>query len=215
MELGGFVSFREYFKNSGVADEDGEIRESVIHKIKHLYLITEPNKIVQEFKKIFDINDNITYEKIEIGGNCNKYTGHIKYSSNNSLLHELIHYLQVRTKKFPDYKEAEFSDCGILNYMLQPMELNNWAISLADEAFDFSSFDSFMSIGKETKDFEKADRIERLKHIIYLLNSDIECNYKTSRLKQKLIKLSRQYYFIVKSLKQDIKEYLVDERHII
>ena len=172
MELGGFVSFREYFKNSGVNDESREIRESVIHKIKHLYLITDADKMVREFRKIFDISDAITYEKIEIGGNCNRYTGHIKYSSMNSLLHELIHYLQVRTKKFPDYTEPKFNDCGILNYMLQPMELNNWAISLADETFSYSSFDSFMKIGKETDDFAKADRTERLRHIVYLLNSE-------------------------------------------
>ena len=38
---------------------------------------------------------------------------------------------------------------------------------------------------------------------------------KKNKKDDELIKLSREYYFIVKSLKQDINEYLVDETHIL
>ena len=138
------INFKDFFKEF---KEDKYINESVINKISKLYFIKNPEFLVQEFKKIFNIDDNIKLEKIEMGGKYYPDVNIIEYSSNNSLIHELIHYLQAKAGiNFERYKIPQFDDIGLLKYILQPMELNNWAISLADEALKFNKFDDLLEL---------------------------------------------------------------------
>jgi hypothetical protein len=181
------IDFRNFFES--------ELSESVINKIKNLYYIKDPNKIVDEFKKIFDIADNIKISKINIGCATNPKTKEIKYSTLNSLIHELIHYLQLKAGVAEDiYKFPDFTDCAILKYILQPLELNTWAISLAAELL------------RKDISFQTAGRNKRLKHCIYLLTHNMNCGVQ-KKYKDKLLKLSKQYMLIVKSLSKDINEH--------
>ena len=206
------INFRDYFNKICEEKELQNINESVINKIKHLFLLKSPDRVVDEFKKIFNINDDIKISKVDIGGSFNPYTKNITYSTNNSLIHELIHYLQNRNKDTTkDYTVPEFTDEGILKYILQPLELNNWALSLADDAFQYGGLNNFLKIGKPSKDFKSAGRDERIKHIIYLLTGDIIYDRHTKKYKQKFLKLLKEYYFTIKSLKQDINEYKIKE----
>ena len=206
------ISFRDYFNKICEEKELQNINESVINKIKHLFLLKSPDSIVAEFKKIFNINDDIKINKVDIGGSFNPYTKNITYSTNNSLIHELIHYLQNRNKdNTKDYTVPEFTDEGILKYILQPLELNNWALSLADDAFQYGGLNNFLKIGKLSKDFKSAGRDERIKHIMCLLTGDISYDKHTKKYKQKFFKLLKEYYFTIKSLKQDINEYRIKE----
>ena len=41
---GGFINFKEYFKQCGVNEENKEIQESVINKIKHLFYMKKIKK---------------------------------------------------------------------------------------------------------------------------------------------------------------------------
>lgn len=196
------IDFNEFF--------DSELSESVINKIKNLYYIKDPNKIVDEFKKIFDIVDNIKISKINIGGSTNSKTKEIKYSTLNSLIHELVHYLQISAGVTEDiYKFPDFTNCGILRYILQPLELNNWAISLAAESLQYNSFEDFLKTAEllpKDISFQTADRNKRLKHCIYLLTNNMNCGVQ-KKYKDKLLKLSKQYMLIVKSLSKDINEH--------
>ena len=141
------ISFRDYFNKIQEEKELQNINESVINKIKHLFLLKSPDKIVDEFRRIFDINDDIKISKVDMGGSFNPYTKNITYSTNNSLIHELIHYLQNRNKDTTkDYTVPEFTDEGILKYILQPLELNNWALSFADDAFQYGGLNNFLKI---------------------------------------------------------------------
>lgn len=206
------ISFRDYFNKICEEKELQNINESVINKIKHLFLLKSPDKIVDEFRRIFDINDDIKISKVDMGGSFNPHTKNITYSTNNSLIHELIHYLQNRNKDTTkDYTVPEFTDEGILKYILQPLELNNWALSLADDAFLYGGLSSFLKIGKQSNDFKSAGRDERIKHIIYLLLGDIIYDRHTKKHKQKFLKLLKEYYFTIKSLKQDINEFEIKE----
>lgn len=132
----------------------------------------------------------------------------IEYSSNNSLIHELIHYLQAKAGiNFERYKIPQFDDIGLLKYILQPMELNNWAISLADEALKFKKFNDFLNIAERTDDFKNSSRNKRTKHIIWLLQSDIIYDKRTKQYKDKLLKLTKQYFLTIKTLSQNIEEF--------
>lgn len=202
------IGFRDYFNKICEEKELQNINESVINKIKHLFLLKSPDKIVDEFRRVFDINDDIKISKVDMGGSFNPHTKNITYSTNNSLIHELIHYLQNRNKDTTkDYTVPEFTDEGILKYILQPLELNNWALSFADDAFQYGGLSNFLKIGKQSNDFKSAGRDERIKHIIYLLLSDIIYDRHTKKHKQKFLKLLKEYYFTIKSLKQDISEF--------
>lgn len=213
---GGLINFTEYFKQICIEEENKQIRESVINKIKHLFYIDKPEKVVQEFKKIFNITDDIEISKVSIGGNYNPYTKKITYSTINSLIHELIHYLQNRYRiQIDKYKFVEFTDEGILLYMLQPLELNNIALSFADDAIKFGSLDGFLKSGNKCEDFSTANRDEKLKHLIYLINSDISYSKHTKDHKSKLIKLIKEYYYIIKSLEKDIEQYLEEGKSFI
>ncbi len=206
------ISFRDYFNKICEEKELQNINESVINKIKHLFLLKSPDRVVDEFKKIFNINDDIKISKVDIGGSFNPYTKNITYSTNNSLIHELIHHLQNRNKDTTkDYIVPEFTDEGILKYILQPLELNNWALSFADDAFQYGGLNNFLKIGKLSNDFKSAGRDERIKHIIYLLSEDIIYDRHTKKHKQKFLKLLKEYYFTIKSLKQDINEFEIKE----
>lgn len=199
------IDFRNFF--------DSELSESVINKIKNLYYIKDPNKIVGEFKKIFSITDDIKISKINIGGATNPKTKEIKYSTLNSLIHELVHYLQLRAGVTEDiYKFPDFTDCGILKYILQPLELNNWAISLSAESLQYNSFEEFLKPAEllpKGISFQTADRNKRLKHCIYLLTNNMNCGIQ-KKYKDKILKLSKQYMLIVKSLNKDITEHYTE-----
>jgi hypothetical protein len=207
------ISFHSFFK-----DETSQLNESVIHKIKKIFLAKDADYLVKQFKEIFNIQEEIIYNKVSIGGGTNITTGHIKYSSLGTLIHELIHYLQFKsgcTEK--NYIVPIHTDCGILEYILQPRELNNWAISLACEALQYNSFEEFLKNSKElpkSKTFEDANKAERMKHCIYLLQSDIRCGKHTPvkyEFKEKLFKLSKQYMLAIKSLEKDISECYIEE----
>ena len=109
------------------------------------------------------------------------------------------------------------TDCGILEYILQPKELNNWAISLACESLQCISFEEFLKSSKElpkSKTFEDANKAERMNHCMYLLQSDIKCGSHSSvknTFKEKLFKLSKQYMLVIKSLEKDISECYIEE----
>ena len=207
------ITFNNFFN-----DETSELNESVIHKIKKIFLAKDADYLVKQFKEIFNIPEEISYAKVSIGGGTNITTGHIKYSSLGTLVQELIHYLQFKagcTEK--NYIVPIHTDCGILEYILQPRELNNWAISLACESLQYNSFEEFLKISKElpeSKPFEDANKYERLQHCLYLLQSDIKCGSQSSvkkAFKEKLFKLSKQYMLVIKSLKKDISECYIEE----
>ena len=99
--------------------------------------------------------------------------------------------------------------------MLQPLELNNIALSFADDAIQFGSLDGFMRSGKKSKDFNTANRDEKLKHLIFLLHSDVSYSNHTKDHKKKLLKLIKEYYYIIKSLQNDVEKYLVEGKIII
>lgn len=208
------ISFHNFFIES---DETNQLNESVINKIKKIFLARNADYLVKQFKEIFNITDEITYTKVTIGGGTNTQTKHIKYSSLGTLIHELIHYLQISAGcNEKDYIIANHTECGILNYILQPRELNNWAISLATEALQYGSFDEYLKTAKELtgKSFENANKKERMCHCLYLLQTDIKCG-KDSNVKQvfkdKLFKLAKQYMLVIKSLEKDITEHYVKE----
>lgn len=207
------ITFNNFFN-----DETSELNESVIHKIKKIFLAKDADYLVKQFKEIFNIPEEISYTKVIIGGGTNIKTGHIKYSSLGTLIHELIYYLQFKavcTEK--NYVFPIFTDCGILEYILQPRELNNWVISLACESLQYNSFEEFLKISKElpeSKPFEDANKYERLQHCMYLLQSDIKCGSHSSvkkSFKEKLFKLSKQYMLVIKSLEKDISECYIEE----
>ena len=207
------ITFSNFFN-----DETSQLNESVIHKIKKIFLAKDADYLVKQFKEIFNIPEEITYTKVNIGGGTNITTGHIKYSSLGTLIHELIHYLQFKsgcTEK--NYVVPNYTDCGILEYILQPRELNNWAISLACESLQYNSFEEFLKSSKElpkSKTFEYANKAERMNHCMYLLQSDIKCGKHSSvktAFKEKLFKLSKQYMLVIKSLEKDISECYIEE----
>ena len=207
------ITFNNFFK-----DETSQLNESVIHKIKKIFLAKDADYLVKQFKEIFNIDDELVYAKVSIGGGTNIKTGHIKYSSLGTLIHELIHYLQFKagcTEK--NYIVPIHTDCGILEYILQPRELNNWAISLACESLQYNSFEEFLKNSKElpkSKTFEDANKAERMNHCMYLLQSDIKCGKHSSvkpAFKEKLFKLSKQYMLVIKSLEKDISECYIEE----
>lgn len=204
-----FISFQKFFIEE---DETILIKESVITKIKKLYTLNDAEKLVNEFKKIFEINDNIKIQKVDIGGSFDPETFEITYSSMNSLIHELVHYLQKYKNHSGKYTFIEYNDddCKLLRYLIQPLELNNWAVSLAADAEEYSSFDAFLKIAEKSDNFWKAKSKERLKHILYLLTNNMNCEVQ-KKYKERLLSKAKQYYLVVKSLKKDIKEHYVDK----
>ncbi len=205
------ISFHNFF------NETAQLNESVIHKIKKIFLARDADYLVKQFKEIFNIDNNIIYSKVHIGGSCNIKTGNITYSSLGTLIHELIHYLQFKaglTEK--NYIFPKHTDCGILEYILQPRELNNWAISLACESLQYNSFEEFLKSSKmlSDKQFENANKQERLNHCLFLLQSDIRCGKQSPAkqvFKDKLFKLAKQYMLVIKSLEKDITECYIEE----
>lgn len=119
------------------------------------------------------------------------------------------------TKK--NYVFPIFTDCGILEYILQLRELNNWAISLACQSLQYNSFDEFLKISKElpkSKTFEDANKDEHIRRRLYLLQSNIKCGSHSSVknvFKEKLFKLSKQYVLVIKSLLKYISECYIEE----
>lgn len=194
---------------------DKELSESVINKIKNLYHLKDAESIVKEFKNIFNLYDVIKISKVDIGGGINPHTKEISYSTLNSLIHELVHFLQIKAGVTEDkYKYPDYDSCGILRYMTQPMELNNWAISLAAESLQYNSFEDFLKTAKllpENKSFLDANRIDRLKHCLYLLTNNMNCGVQ-KKYKDKLLKLSKQYMLVIKSLEKDITEHYTKDK---
>lgn len=201
------IDFNNFF-------EEG-LGESVINKIKKIYFLKDAESIVKEFKSIFDIDDDIKISKISIGGDINVNTREIRYSSLGSLIHELVHYLQLRAGTTDEmHLKPDFTDCGILRYIVQPLELNNWSLSLAAEALQYNSFESFIKTAKklpESKEFIKADRHDRLKHCLYLLTNNMNCGVQ-KKYKDRLLSKSKQYMLIIKSLEKDIKEHYISRK---
>lgn len=202
-----FISFQKFFIEE---DETILLKESIINKIKNLYFINDADKLVNEFKKIFEIHDNIRIKKVEIGGSFNHETFEITYSSMNSLIHELVHYLQKYKNHTGEYIYVDEDDCSILRYLTQPLELNNQAISFAAEAEEYKTFDDFLKIAEKSNDFWKAKSKERLKHILYLLTTNMNCKVQ-KKYKDRLLSKAKQYYLVVKSLKKNINEHYVDK----
>lgn len=204
------IDFKDFF------DED--LNESVINKIKKLYFLKDVDSTVKEFKNIFNIDDEIKISKTNIGGTINTNTREIKYSSLGALIHELVHYLQLRAgTTIDDHIQPEFSNCGILNYIVQPLELNNWSLSLAAESLQYSSFEQFLKTAEllpKSKEFLKADRHDRLKHCLYLLTNNMNCGVQR-KYKDRLLTKAKQYMLTIKSLEKDITEhytkYKIDE----
>lgn len=194
---------------------DNDLSESVINKIKKIYFLRDAESIVKEFKNIFDINDDIKISKIDIGGDINVNTKEIRYSSLGTLIHELVHYLQLRAGTTDEmHLKPDFTDCGILRYIVQPLELNNWALSLAAEALQYNSFESFIQTAEklpESKEFIKANRQDRLKHCLYLLTNNMNCGVQ-KKYKDRLLSKSKKYMLIVKSLEKDIKEHYISRK---
>ncbi len=192
---------------------DNDLSESVINKIKKIYFLRDAESIVKEFKNIFNINDDIKISKIDIGGDINVNTREIRYSSLGTLIHELVHYLQLRAGTTDEmHLKPDFTDCGILRYIVQPLELNNWALSLAAEALQYNSFESFIQTAEklpESKKFIKASRQDRLKHCLYLLTNNMNCGVQ-KKYKDRLLDKSKKYMLIIKSLEKDIKEHYVE-----
>ena len=92
-----FISFRDYYFY--LLEENSRTNESVINKISKLFLLKNGERVLKKFKEIFDINDDtIKLEKVEIGGNYNPNTNTVSYSTINSLIHEMLHYLQDKSK---------------------------------------------------------------------------------------------------------------------
>lgn len=194
---------------------DKDLNESVINKIKKLYFLKDAESIVREFKKIFDINDEIKTSKINIGGNIDVDTKEIEYSSLGTLIHELVHYLQLRAGTTEDmHLKPEFTNCGILNYIVQPLELNNWALSLAAESLQYNSFEKFLKTAEllpKTKEFLTSDRHDRLKHCLYLLTNNMNCGVQR-KYKDRLLTRAKQYMLTIKSLEKDITEHYTTHR---
>ena len=205
-----FYSFRDYFYY--LLEENSSINESVINKISKLFLLTDADKIVNQFKKIFNIDDVIKLKRIDIGGSYEPNINTISYSTMNSLIHELIHYLQHKSKNEYVYITPKLDDCGLLRYIYQPLELNNWALSLAEDAQVYNSFDSFINSGKYLDNFEKLNRNDRIRHIVYLIANNTSCPEST-KSRQKLLKLTKQYYLTIKTLRRNRDEFLMNEIH--
>lgn len=205
-----FYSFRDYFYY--LLEENSNINESVINKISKLFLLTDADKIVNQFKKIFNIDDVIKLKRIDIGGSYEPNINTISYSTMNSLIHELIHYLQHKSKNEYNYIQPKLDDCGLLRYIYQPLELNNWALSLAEDAQVYNSFDSFINSGKYLDNFEKLNRNDRIRHIVYLITNNTSCPESTKN-RQKLLKLTKQYYLTIKTLRRNRDEFLMNEIH--
>lgn len=201
------IDFKDFF--------DKDLNESVINKIKKLYFLKDAESIVNEFKNIFDINDEIKISKINIGGNIDVDTKEIEYSSLGALIHELVHYLQLRAGTTGDmHLKPDFTNCGILNYIVQPLELNNWALSLAAESLQYNSFEKFLKTAEllpKTKEFLTADRHTRLKHCLYLLTNNMNCGIQR-KYKDRLLSRAKQYMLTIKSLEKDITEYYTSHK---
>ena len=196
------IDFKNFF--------DADLNESVINKIKKLYYLKDADSIVKEFKNIFSIDDEIKTSKVYIGGNINPKTKEIRYSSLGALIHELVHYLQLKAGATEDmHIDPDTTNCGILNYIVQPLELNNWSISLAAEALQYNSFEEFLRIAEllpEHKAFFKSDRHDRLKHCLYLLTNNMNCGVQ-KKYKDRLLSKAKQYMLVIKSLEKDITEH--------
>lgn len=192
------INFKEFL-------EKEQLNESVINKIKDLFFINDANKVVREFKNIFNIKDEIKISKTSIGGHINPDTMEIKYNTIQTLIHELVHYLQLKTEKTLDYIPPKFNDEGLLKYMIQPLELNNISLSFSYEALKYNSFDDFINIFEKTDDFENATSQQRLKHMLYILK-----NNQTNKYVKKMFRKIEQYSIILKAIK-NTKKYKVNE----
>ena len=206
-----FYSFRDYYYY--LLEESSRKNESVINKISKLFLLKDPERVLSKFKEIFDINDTtIKLKEVEIGGTYDPDTNTVYYSTMNSLIHEMLHYLQEKSKNKYRYIEPKFDDCGLLHYIYQATELNNWALSLADDAQEYNSFEMFLNSGKHFDDFTKLNRSNKIKHIVYLITKDTECPERT-KSRHKLLKLMKQYYLTIKTLRRDVKDFYLTEIH--
>ena len=206
-----FYSFRDYYYY--LLEESSRKNESVINKISKLFLLKDAERVLSKFKEIFDINDNtIKLKEVEIGGAYDPNTNTVYYGTMNSLIHEMLHYLQEKSKNKYRYIEPKFDDCALLHYIYQAPELNNWALSLADDAQEYNSFEMFLNSGKHFDDFTKLNRSNKIKHIVYLITKDTECPERT-KSRHKLLKLMKQYYLTIKTLRRDVKDFYLTELH--
>lgn len=204
-----FYSFRDYYYY--LLEESSRKNESVINKISKLFLLKDAERALSKFKEIFDIEDNtIKLQKVEIGGTYDPNTNTVNYSTINSLIHEMLHYLQVKSKNKYKYISPQFDDCGLLAYIYQATELNNWALSLADDAQEYNSFEMFLRSGKHFDNFQKLHRSDRIKHIVYLITQNTSCPESTKN-RHKLLKLMKQYYLTIKTLKRDVEDFYLTE----
>ena len=187
-----FIEFVNSFNN---------IDESVINKISDLFLVSNADELLFKFKKIFNIFDDIKIIKINIGGSFDLNNNIIEYSSLNTLLHDLLHFLQKNNFDKIKYINPILTDCGILEYILQPNELNNWAISLSAWSLQYNNFGDFLKIAKKFNNFEELNKEDRIKHILYLLLNfeSYNCNTRKKYI-NKLLNLSKQYNLVIKQL---------------
>lgn len=210
-----FISFRDYYEY--LLEESSRKNESVINKISKLFLLKDAQRVLDKFKEIFNIEDNkIKLKQVEIGGYYDPDTNTVAYSTLNLLIHEMLHYLQVKSKNKYRYIQPKFDDCGLLRHIYQATELNNWAISLADDAQEYNSFEMFLRSGKHFDDFTKLTRSEKIKHIVYLITQNTDC-LESTKSRHKLLKLMKQYYLTIKTLRRDVEDFylaIIDEPFI-
>ena len=110
--------------------------------------------------------------------------------------------------------QPEFTNCGILNYIIQPLELNNWSLSLAAEALQYESFEKFLKTAEllpKSKEFLTADRHDRLKHCLYLLTNNMNCGVQR-KYKDRLLTKAKQYMLTIKTLEKDITEHYTQHK---
>ena len=158
-------TFREYI----------DINEISLQKMENLIILDNEYSIVQEFKKIFKINVKIYTEYVKSGGLCtmnSKTSFNIKYSNKGNLIHELLHVLQFLSQNDTKYKNfTNIDDNTFMEYLLQPKELNNQAISLAFGIHGLNmNTKETLEYKKKITITEKSDLNAKILFIFYRIN---------------------------------------------
>lgn len=155
------IKFKEY------------ISEVSLKELKLIYS-SDNEVLVLKFKEVFQYKGQIKIKKIPLGGSSNP-KGEIEYSTKGILIHELFHLLQFKAmQKEESLKYIILKDnlTNLLDYMLQPKELNKQAISIA------FSLDSFgMEYSSKNLNTDLGTQIGRLNYVLNAINSKPKKNY--------------------------------------
>ena len=68
----------------------------------------------------------------------------------------------------------------------------------------------FLRSGKHFDNFQKLHRSDRIKHIVYLITQNTYCPEST-KSRHKLLKLMKQYYLTIKTLRRDVEDFYLVE----